>query len=355
MNLDSLIEIQKLDTKNTLGSIGALADQMKQAWDEVSVMEIPEHFASAKNIVVAGMGGSALGARIIHSLHADSLRTPFEVVNGYQLPHYVGAETLMIISSYSGTTEETIKNLDEAIAKGAKVFVLAAGGELRERMIEHSLSGYIFEPKFNPSGQPRLSLGYSTVAIIALLSKLQFITVTAEAMLEAIETVKKTSGSCSVETPENSNIAKRLAKEIKGHMPILVASEHLVGTAHAVKNQLNESSKNFSALFDIPELNHHLLEGLKNPTAARELFKFVTFESVLYSERVQKRFVVTRDVISKNNVAAVSYTLLSSKKLDQAFELLTIGSYTSFYLAMLQSVDPSQIPWVDYFKEQMGH
>lgn len=355
MNLDSLADIQKIDTKNTLGSISSLADQMQQSWDEMKALTLPPEYAQATHIVVAGMGGSALGGRMLHSLFADGLRAPLEVVTGYHLPNYVGPNTLTIISSYSGTTEETVRNLDEAHSKGAKVFVLASGGQLAEKAKEYQIPSYIFDPKSNPSGQPRLALGYSATAILALLNKLSFLTVSDEDVVSTIESVRGFTKNFSVESGENTNEAKKLAREFKNRIPILVASEHLVGVTHAVKNQFNETSKNFSALFDLPELNHHLLEGLKNPAPARDYIKFLLFQSDLYTDRVQKRYVVTTDVIAKNEAEYMTYKLSGQSKMKQVFELLTLGSFTTFYLAMLYNVDPSQIPWVDYFKEQMGH
>ncbi len=355
MNLDSLPDITKLDTKNTLSSISHLADQMEQAWNEVMELTLPDDFAQAKNIVLSGMGGSALGGRMIHSLFAGELRAPFEVVTGYHLPHYVNEETLVIVSSYSGTTEETVAALSEAKERGAKIFVLTTGGELQAQATKNSLCTYNFTPTHNASGQPRLALGYSATAVIALLTKLAFLSVPEESFKETITAVRKLSQMYGVTSPESSNAAKHLARKMKNQIPVYLAAEHLVGVAHAVKNQTNETGKHFAALFDLPELNHHLLEGLKFPAVSHEQLLFILFDSHLYSPRVQKRVKVTEEVIGKNNCTSVIYTLSSENKLTQVFELLTLGSFATFYLAMLAAVDPSQIPWVDYFKDQMGH
>lgn len=355
MNLDSMNEIVKLDVKDTFSSITHLADQMEQAWSEVMELSVPEDFATAKNIVLAGMGGSALGGRMNHSLFAGELRAPFEVVTGYHLPHYVNSETLVIISSYSGTTEETVANLSEARERGAKIFVLSTGGTLAEEAEKHSLCNYTFTPTFNGSGQPRLALGYSATAVIALLTKLAFLSVPEDSFKETILVVRQLSAGFGVSSPESSNAAKHLARQIKNHIPILMASEHLVGVTHAVKNQCNETGKHFAALFDLPELNHHLLEGLKFPAVSHEQLLFIIFDSGLYSPRIQKRVQVTKEVIGKNDCTCLLYKLTSENKLTQVFELLTLGSFMTFYLAMLAQVDPSQIPWVDYFKAQMGH
>jgi glucose/mannose-6-phosphate isomerase len=156
-----------------------------------------------------------------------------------------------------------------------------------------------------------------------------------------------------VDVLEPNNLAKLTAIKLKGRIPVLVASEHLVGSAHAMKNQINEGAKTFSVLFDLPELNHHLLEGLRNPAQAKEYFYFLLFESELYTPRVSKRYPLTKEVIEKNEVEATIIKLTGKNKLNQAFELLAFGEYVALYLAILYGLDPSPIPWVDYFKEKL--
>ena len=134
---------------------------------------------------------------------------------------------------------------------------------------------------------------------------------------------------------------------------ILIASGHLVGVTHAFKNQLNENSKAFSVLFDLPELNHHLLEGLRFPIRTRGLFHFVIIKSDLYKKDILKRIKLTDDVIEKNGFECTIYPMMTETKLLQIFETVVFGSFVSFYLAMLYGINPSEIPWVDYFKEEL--
>src|SRR5690349_13251814 len=120
-NLDDRNEIKKLDTVNVLGSIEQLGDQSKQAWEEVHALQFPEQYKKATSIVFSGMGGSALGAYVTKAMYMDTLMVPFEIVNDYHLPPYVNKDTLVILSSYSGTTEETLFSAQEALDKGAMV------------------------------------------------------------------------------------------------------------------------------------------------------------------------------------------------------------------------------------------
>lgn len=353
-NLDNLQEITHLDKGNVLGSIQALPRQVLQAWEEVGKIEIPDSYRSASKIVVSGMGGSALPGRVINSLFFSSNRAPCEVVTGYNLPNYVNEDTLIFLCSYSGGTAETISAFDDALMKKAKIVVLATGGKLAEEAKNLNLPAYIFDPKENPSKQPRMALGYSITALMAFLTKLEFINVATSEIQELASQMEEWVSDWGVRSPKDNNLAKLFAQKFVNKIPVLIASSHLMGIAHAFKNQLNENSKTFSLLFDIPELNHHLLEGLKNPERAKDLLLFTFLNSELYSSEVKKRFSITKDVVAKNAVSAEEVSLKAKSKLAQVYEILVMGSYISFYLSMLYGLDPTPIPWVDYFKEELA-
>lgn len=352
-NLDSEDEILKLDEGKILDSIRKLPEQFAQAWDEVGKISLPAGYNACQNVVICGMGGSALGGRIVDSLSWGRARTPIEIYTEYQIPNYVNEATLVILSSYSGNTEETLSAANFALEKKARIIGITTGGKLAEFLKENKLPAYIFEPKFNPSGQPRMGLAYSIGAILRLLSQFAYIRF-ADEENEIKETIKKFIREFDADIPSERNLAKLMASKIKGKVPIIFASEQLVGSAHAFSNQLNENAKTFSALFDIPEANHHLMEGLKFPSEAREFLTFLFIKSKLYSPEVEKRYSITKEVIEKNGYPTLTYITSSEDKYCEIFEILVLGSYISFYLAMLEDINPSPIPWVDYFKEKLS-
>lgn len=355
VNLDSIEEVKRIDQGNILGSIQALPDQMAQVWEEIKEKGVPDSCKVAKNVVISGMGGSALGGRIVDSLITDRARTPIEVFTEFRLPNYVSQDTFVILSSYSGNTEETLSAAHEALNRGAGLFCITTGGKLGQFMEEHKLDGYLINPVHNPSGQPRMGLGYSIITVLAALAKCEFINLLDTEVHEAINIAREASEDFGISKMSSANLAKLTATKLKGKIPVLIASEHLLGVSHAFKNQLNENSKVFSLLFDIPELNHHLLEGLKNPAESMRFLHFMFFESDLYSKEVKLRYPITREVVEKQEVETSIYKLHSHKKLDQIFEELIFGSYVNFYLAMLYETDPAPIPWVDYFKQKLAH
>jgi glucose/mannose-6-phosphate isomerase len=342
-NLESLY--QKLRE-----TISLYPEQLRQAWKEVNALEVPEEFSSVKNIVFCGMGGSALGARIVKAFSQDIMEVSFEIYTEYNLPNYADEQTLVICSSYSGTTEETLSCANQALEKGISTFLITTGGELAKIATEKQVPAYIIQPNHNPSGQPRNAIGYATGAVLALLAKIGLLPIgnseieaTISAMQEAVKKNDEGSGGPS----------EKLSQTLAGKIPVLVASEHMLGVAHTIKNQFNESAKTFSVLFDLPELNHHLMEGLRNPKDNKNLLYFVFLNSNLYSPRVEKRYPLTIDVVKQNEVPSYTYLPSSSNKLSQVFETLVFGSFTVYHLTKAYSINPTQIPWVDYFKKKL--
>jgi len=354
MDLNSAQEIKSYDKDGILTSIRELSSQVEQAWAEMSKISLPDNYRNVSQVVICGMGGSALGARMVDALYSTSVRGPIEFYTDYHVPQYANEKTLVILSSYSGTTEETINCFYETIERKALPFGITTGSTLGKLFEKEGLPFYEFDPIHNPSNQPRMSLGYSFTSILSLLNKTGFITISDEEIEKAVLTLKGLLADYDIDLPIEENLAKRTAANFYAKVPVLIASEHLIGACHAFKNQLNENAKTFSLLFDIPELNHHLMEGLKNPSQGREIFKFLFFESDLYSEGVNKRYPLTQEVIEKNGYPFSIYPLRSETKLEQVLEILAFGSFTSFYLAFLYKEDLAKIPWVDYFKEKMA-
>jgi|SRR3989344_3084729 len=345
IDLNNLEEIKNLDPKDVYGSTGMFANQCKQMFDTYFNVDFftPE-YKQIKNIVVCGMGGSAYGGYIASTLYQEELKVPLVSLNDYHLPGFVGKDSLVILVSYSGSTEEVLSCYEEAVKKSAKIAGFSGGGKLGE-LLKDKYPGFTFNPKFNPSGQPRLGTGYIVMGTLALLKNLGVIEIKNDEVLKAIDEVRNSQ-------EEIKNKAIELAQKIQGYIPVIFASQHLVGNAHILRNQFNETSKSFSAFEDIPELNHHLMEGLKNPKDKKLMSLFITSDH--YSEKHAKRVKLTEDVIKQNGVDFVEYKPSGSSKLSEVLNTLSFGGYITLYLALLYGQDPSVIPWVDYFKQKLA-
>jgi len=350
--LNDIEAIKKLDTKNMLGSLQLLSAQVEEVWNCAKKIKIPASYKTVKNIVVLGMGGSALGAHIIKAVFFDELKMPLEIVGGYHVPAYVDKNSLVIVSSYSGTTEEVLFAMKEANKQKAKMIIIASGGDLAQVGQAQKIPSLIFSTNNNPCGSPRMGLGYSIIGQMVLFSKVGLIKLLEKDIKNIVAVFNKYNVEFGV-----SNIGNNLAKEISQNLfnksVWFAGAQHLSGNAHAAANQTNENSKRFGGYFIAPELNHHIMEGMLYPENNKNNLGFVLLESNLCDLRVQKRFEITKKVLDKNGIKHWSYVAQEKSKILQACEVLVLGSYLSYYGAMLQGVDPTAIPFVDFFKEEL--
>lgn len=352
--LDDNAKIAALDPSNVFGSIGMFPDQCEAAWKEASAVVFPNEYKQVKNIVVCGMGGSRFTPRTVKELYQDTISLPYEIVDGYDIPGYVNEQTLVILSSYSGTTEEIISCGMQAIEKKAKLTGVAHGGGVIDLLKKNNCPYYQFDASKNPCGQPRIGGGYLLMAHIAFLNTLGFISVSNEEVLAAIAFSRTVGSSMNGSVLTVKNNAKQLALLLQEKHTFFVAAEFMRGFVNGFANQMNETAKCISDFRYIPELNHHLLEGLKHPETLHTNGIFVFLESQLYKEKIQKRFAVTKDVVAQQKVAVKSIMLTGSNKLSQILEGYVLAGYSTFYLAMLYDTDPVAIPWVDYFKKELA-
>ncbi len=343
-NLNDLEAIKKLDPQNTFSSTELIVDQLDAAWKEVQSCII-ESLEGIKNIVFCGMGASIYGALVTKALFGSKFSYPAEIVSDYHLPSYVDNNSLVILTSYSGTTEEVLSCAKEAREKEARMLVLTRGADLAEFAKSNTIQGYIFNEKFNPSGVPRLGAGYTIVGLIGLLYKAAVVLLDTQALEKAIATLK-------TKIPTIKEAAKNYAVQLQNTIPIIFSAEHLNGNAQIFRNQFNETSKTFAAYFLVPDLNHHLMEGLQFPKESK--LRFIALQSKNYSQNNRKRVDLTIEVVKQNKHTIDVYQLSGETVFDDFLEVLAYSSYLTLYLGLLYDQNPAVNPWVDYFKQQLA-
>ncbi|MCX7955538.1 MAG: SIS domain-containing protein [Patescibacteria group bacterium] len=355
ISLDDIKKILRLQGGDkVIISVNSLALQLEQSFNESLAVDFEnKYLKKIENIVVCGMGGSRFPAFIIKELFKESLKKPVIINDNYNLPYFVNEKTLVILSSYSGTTEEVLAMANQAKEKKAKITGLTVGGELKDFFEKNNYPFYLIRPFYNPSNQPRIGFGYFVGGILGLLFKLNLIDEKKENIYQAIGFLKNKINDYKIEVETKKNKIKQLAQEIYQKYPFYIVSEHLAGVGNAVANQTNETAKSISDFRIIPELNHHLMEGLKFPEAIKNLLVFVFFYSSSYSLSIQKRYLITKEVVEKNQIKTIWFELEGKTKIEQAFELMAVGSFLSLYLSVLYEQDPKIIPYVDYFKKKL--
>jgi len=344
IDLNNLEEIKKLDPRDTFGSTELLAKQCQEAWRQVGQISVPVGYNDIENIVCCGMGASIYGALVTKALIGPEMKYPFEIISDYHLPKYVSEKSLVILTSYSGTTEEVLSCATEAKAKNSKMLVLTKGGQLADFAKENNVPAYIFDGKLNPAGIPRLGNGYSVLGLLGLLFKAGIINIDEKKLTESLEKVI-----------DEKDIVKANAMDavtmFEGKIPVIIAAEHLAGNGQIFRNQFNETSKTFSAFYLVPDLNHHLMEGLQFPTE-NDLY-FVLLDSNNYSDKIKKRMVLTKEVIVQNKRSVFSYNPKENNIYADFLNAMLFGSYLTLYLGLIYGQNPAINPWVDYFKNEL--
>ncbi len=328
-----------------LKSIECLPDQIKFGLESGLNLKLPDDNKQVQNIVVSAMGGSRFPQLIVQELFKEEIKVPFLLNNEYRIPAFVNDKTLWIASSYSGTTEEVILSTRAVLDRRAKVIGVASGGELIKFLKEKGKPTIEFTTAFNPAGEPRMGWGYNMGATMGILLNSSLMNKAFQQQIEsAIENLR---------TLNQDAYAKELTHKLVNSYPSFIVSEFLNGCGNALANEINETAKNFAEFRMIPELNHHLMEGLKNPKSMKEISKFVFFFSKLYSPSIQKRFLITKEVVEQNGIEAIWHELKSGDKISQVLEMLQLGSLLSMYLSEAYGENPTAIPFVDYFKKRL--
>lgn len=337
--------MKRYDRGRVLDSLNALSDQIASAWRAVQKVRVPKEYRRVSSIVVSGMGGSGWPAKIVYAVFKNKIRVPFTVVNGYQLPASVNRNTLCLFASYSGTTEEVLSALRQVKQKGAKLMILASGGPLARLARQWRIPAFIFEPKENPSKQPRLGTGYMAFGTLGLLARAGLIRIGNQEVFDLAATLRRRRSSLSHQ-------AEALSRRLETRWPFIIAAEHLEANTEALRNQLHENAKHFAVSFPLPDLNHHLLEGLGHPQAVKSgIGLFI--DSKFYSSRLRRRLQLTRQVFEKQRIPTVVFNPAGRDLLNDSMITLAFGGYLSFWLAMRHRLDPCPIPWVDFFKAKL--
>ena len=351
--LDDSKTMAQYDSLGVYDSIVSLGQQFESSWHDSQFVSLNFEAENIKNIVLAGMGGSNLPAFVIQSLSPLLLKVPFEIVANYRLSQYVSTNTLVILVSYSGNTEEIISCAQDAEKRQSKVVIITAGGKLKELALGKHWPIILLDEQLNRSHIPRYGIGLMLGAVLGLSVRLNQEAFRFVDPKEIVRVIDKSIDMLRTDRVTDDNPAKLLAIKNKGMSIIIFSANHLSGVGKIASNFLNETSKTFSANFSIPDLNHHLLEGLSFPLTLKDHTRFILLNSSLYPDVIQKRFQITKDVLIKQNYQLTVIKPESSEITSQVFESLVFLVMISYYLSIVNKQDPGTNPWVDFFKKQL--
>ena len=346
--IESVERIREADPGDMLSRIKDLPKQVRDAWTIASKATIAPAYSDVRNVVVAGMGGSAIGGDLAAALLADELKVPMTVHRDYGLPAYVGRDSLVIVSSYSGNTEETLSSFEEARKRGAKVLVLTTGGKIAELARASNYPVVTFSYK----AQPRAALGYSLGLVLGVLTKLGFARDLSGDIEAALSDLAKLEER--VHEGARTNDAKKMALELQGRIPFAYGAGVMGVMARRVKGQWNENAKNWSAFDVMSELNHNAVVGFEHPPIAKEALTVLLLRSDRDNPRHKLRFEVTRELLDRARVPHKTLQFAGRNMLSEVVQMVYFTDYVSFYIALLNGADPTPVKSIDYLKDRFA-
>jgi glucose/mannose-6-phosphate isomerase len=334
--LDEPGAVRRLDPHGMLASVYALPDQCRDAWDAAQQMEVPQ--GAIDKVVVLGMGGSAIAGDVWRMLLQRECAMPVFNVRQYDLPSYVDERTLVIASSYSGATEETLSAFEQALATPARKIVITTGGKLLTMARANGAPTFAFHFK----GEPRAAIGWSLVPLLALSTRFGWMQGVERDVQESIAVMSALRQEICDSVPSGGNAAKQLAMRLHEKLPVVYAASPLTEVAHRWKSQLNESAKVWSFYEELPEMHHNAIVGIGLPRGISTATAAILLRSRdLVHPRVQLRHDFTRRKLEESGVDVTEVESRGESALAQTMSLILFGDYVSAYLAFLYQVDPT--------------
>lgn len=318
-------------------------DQLIEAWNQSYSVDLPK--ISSSKIIISGMGGSSLAGRIISSINENEGNTEIVIFNDYGLPGYVDSSWTLIANSYSGNTEETLSAIEVAKVRNIKTYGVSTGGKIGEMIKSNEIYGAIVTPSTNPPNFPKSGLGISLGGLLGLLSKAGVISLSDSEFKKSVEEL--------IEIRKGWD-TRSMAKNMNQKIPTLIAARPLLGPIHAGRNVINEIARTFATFFDLPELDHHLVEATMYPKNLYKDIYYLYFESDLYSERIKTRIKITKDLFTEQRLNFGEMKIVGSNPLTQALEVSHYCAWVAFYLSELNGEDPGPEPWILKLKDLLS-
>ena len=349
IDLDDPQVYKEIDPTDMAGRIGELSQQCREAWQSASSFPLPSDYASVEKVVILGMGGSAIGGDLMRTLALEQGRTVL-VHRDYGLPPVVDDRTLIIASSYSGNTEETISSFNKALETPAKKVAIATGGKLKALAEESGVPVFTFRYV----GEPRAAIGYSLFSLLAIFQRLGLTSVQPGDIDETIALLQELSPKLDSGVPVENNRAKQLAARLWDRLIVTYGAGILCSVSYRWKTQFNENSKAWAFSECLPELNHNAVVGYSLPPWLRDKTFVIMLRSPSLHSRILTRYEATAEMLADAGIAHDTIDAQGNSALSQIMSTILLGDYVSYYLAILNGVDPSPVKAIEGLKERLS-
>lgn len=347
MNLDEQDRFHEVDPEGMLAEIDGLPDQLQAAWDLGQSLPLPI-VEGIRQVVIAGMGGSAIGGDLLAAYVAPRMSIPVIVWRNYDLPAFAsGPGTLVITASHSGNTEETLSAFERGREAGVSLMAITTGGELARRAEDHSVPLWRFEH----SGQPRAAVGYSFGLLLAALARQDLIPDTTDELVDAVAAMNRQQKKLRADIPVTQNPAKRLAGQMMERWPTIVGAGLLAPVARRWRTQVSELAKSVAQFEELPEADHNMVAGVVQPESLFGSTMVIFLRASLNHPRNIIRVDATNRILMVEGFGTNVIQARGDTRLAQQWTCLHFGDYTAYYLAMAYGIDPTPVAAIEGLKE----
>jgi glucose/mannose-6-phosphate isomerase len=354
MELDRHIDFHKIDPQNMLDHIDKLPDQLAFAWELGQRLALPD-WTGIERVVITGMGGSAIGGDLVAAYAEASCPVPLAVVRDYELPAWAaGAGTLVVASSHSGNTEETIAAYHQAGERGCRRLVVCTGGELA-RLAEqsaaagHAVALWTFDHHF----QPRAAVGFSFGLLLSAFTRLGLVKDPSGELGAAVAAMRKQQEALRAEVPASQNPAKRQAGQLAGRWVAVFGAGLLAPVARRWKGQISELAKAWAQFEALPEADHNTLAGSLFPENVITQTTALFLRSPADHPRNRLRLDITKRMLMLDGMSTDFMDAQGQTRLENLWTLIHFGDYMAYYLAMIYEADPTPIPALEGLKREL--
>ena len=350
-NLDAPDVYARVDPSGLRDRLGDLPRQCLAAWQNVRTARLPDDWADFDQVIIGGMGGSAIAGDLLADLAAVQRTVPVFVVRDLQLPFTLTERTLFVACSYSGNTEETLALWDQAVKSKARVMAVSSGGALSAKADQHQTPLLAIDL----SSEPRSAVGYNLMLLIGLLERLRLLRIGESDVHQAMQSLGQQISKLKEEVPAAENAAKQLAVNLKDKLILVYGSGLFGGMARRWKSQFNENAKAWAYYETIPEMLHNSVEAFRSSSTMPDWGIALSLQPNDSGASHQRHHAVVAELLRRNNIPHCVLQGESGPPLSQLLDMFVLGDYVSYYLALLHEVDPSPNPTIDEGKELLAN
>jgi glucose/mannose-6-phosphate isomerase len=351
INLDDVMQLEEKDPQGMLSMVESFPNQCLEALHlGRDMLDVPEA-DGIKKVAFVGMGGSGIGGQVMRSLLEEPTGLPISVHRSFRIPSILGPDTLAIIVSYSGNTEETLASLEDVIYLGCRIMVVTSGGQLLEKS-----RGYRWPTIMVPAGlQPRAAMGYLSLPAAVVIEKMGLLQGFVKVAHQCVDYLKEKKEEWGRLSSANRNFAKQLATRLQGKIPVIYGTDGIMSVAaYRWKCQFNENAKIPAFNNVVPEMDHNEIVGWNELDEFSRRVELIFLSEEEHDERLEKKVEVTAQMLQERVGGVTMIHVGGNTRTEKLFSTMYLGDFVSTYLALLNDTNPVPVDIITELKERMA-